>query len=855
MQTRLLALFLLIFPSVTLAQTAISAGDFIEGQLEPGDATLDADDSFYDAYLYRGDAGESIEITLTSSDFDAYLIGGLTEADALGIAEEDDDSAGGTDARLAVTTSATGEFWIFANTYAQDGTGAYVLSVRSLGGGTPVADNTIRSGQTVNGALTASDAQLSDGSFFDDYTYEGTPGETLTITLTSSDFDAFLYGGRMENGRFVSDATDDDGAGGSDAQMTAEVGFSGRYTIRVNSYAAGSMGRYTLTVEGSGGGPMVSADVIRPGGSVTGTLGSDDDRLGDGSYFDFYEIEASAGEALEITLASDDFDAFLVGGTTPDGAFSVEVSDDDGAGGTDAQLRVEAGPDGRFFALANTYAPGLSGSYVLSVRSLGGGAPDSGIRALAMGETVTGELTSDDPVMSADNTHFDLYTFEGTAGEEVEISLSSDDFDTYLLLRRAFGGELENVAEDDDGGTGINSRIRATLDRSGTYVIGANTYTAGATGRYTLTLARPDDAAPNAASDLATLRTGEPVLGVLEASDTVLADTSYADLYVYRGNPGDRVAVTLRSDAFDTYLAVASVEGENLEVIARDNDGAGGTDSRVEFTVGGSGIYAIQANSLLPRVSGAYSVVVERASAPPPTANTNTSRFAGKWAPIRYEPSDAYDAIRDRVRSARRLETTVASLNEAFPLPRNVPVSFEECGMINAQYLYRDVEGRVRFCYELMEYLTDVLEPQVGPDRLAEAVSGAYEFIMLHEAGHALRHQLDLPITGREEDVADQFAALTLIRQGTKGARAAIDGVLALQSDGTFTDLDYAGEHSLGPQRLYNVICLVYGSDPDKYQGYVGDGGLPESRAVRCPAEYAQVEKSFDRLLGLVYGE
>ncbi|MEM6328595.1 MAG: DUF4344 domain-containing metallopeptidase, partial [Bacteroidota bacterium] len=436
----------------------------------------------------------------------------------------------------------------------------------------------------------------------------------------------------------------------------------------------------------------------------------------------------------------------------------------------------------------------------------------------------------------------------------IEITMASDELDTYLLLRRYFGDELENIAEDDDGGEGTDSRIRVTLDRSGTYIIGANTYAASALGRYTLSIARPDDSAPDAASGLTSLRIGQPVSGTLAAGDATLPDDSFVDLYVYRGTPGERVTVTLRSAAFNAYLSVLAVSGDDFESVGGDDDGAGGTDSQLSFTVEGSGVYAIRANSLSAGETGAYSLVVDRSVADPVGSDTE-SRFAGKWAPVSYEPSADYDAIRDRVRAARRLEATVASLNEDFPLPRNVPVSFEECGMINAQYIYRATQGRVRFCYELMEYLTQVLEPQVGSERLTEAVNGAYEFIMLHEAGHALRHQLDLPITGREEDVADQFAALTLIRQGTKGARAAIDGVLALQSEGTFTQSDYAGEHSLGPQRLYNVVCLVYGSDPAKYASLVGPDGLPEARAVRCEAEYAQVEKSFDRLLSLVYDE
>lgn len=856
MPTRLLVLALLATSGLAAqAQQTIRPGEGVQGALSPGDAVLVEDGSFYDLYVVRAAPGEELEITMRSTAFDTYLIGGETEGDALAGTDFDDDGAGGTDSQLIVFAGAGGTYWFLANSLEPGDTGSYSISVRSLGGGTPASGpGTIRSGETLSGSLGPGDDILPDESFVDVYTYEGAPGDVLTVTLSSQDFDAYLSGGRTENGQFVFEVSDDDSGGGTDAQFTVEVGYSGTYTIRANSLRAGEVGAYTLTAEAEGGG-LAQADVLRPGETAGGSLGASSPTLGDGSWYHLYEIQAEPFEALEIALTSGDFDAYLVGGTTPDGALGVEVSDDDGGGGTDALLRVEAGPDGRFYAIANTYSAGQSGRYEIAVASLGGGTPmDDGIVTLQLGDSVAGELTADDPTMD-DGSHFDIYVYEGAPGEEVEITLSSPDFDTYLLLRRAFGDGLENIAEDDDGGDGTNSRLLVTLDRSGTYVIGANTYAAAATGRYTLSIARPDGSAPDASSGLSALRTGQPVSGSLDAGDATLPDDSYVDRYVYRGTPGERVTVTMRSAAFNAYLLVAAVSGDNLETVGRDDDSAGGTDARLTFTVEGNGVYAIQANSLSAGETGAYSLVVERAGAAPSTGPVANARFAGKWAPATYEPSSSYQAIRERVQSARRLETTIASLNEEYPLPRNVPVSFEECGIINAQYLYNETFGRVRFCYELMDYLSDVLEPQVGTERLAEAVNGAYEFIMLHEAGHALRHQLDLPITGREEDVADQFAALVLIRQGSKGARAAIDGVLALQSGGTFTDSDYAGEHSLGPQRLYNVVCLVYGSDPAKYASLVGPDGLPEERAVRCESEFAQVEKSFDRLLGLVYGE
>ncbi len=121
---------------------------------------------------------------------------------------------------------------------------------------------------------------------------------------------------------------------------------------------------------------------------------------------------------------------------------------------------------------------------------------------------------------------------------------------------------------------------------------------------------------------------------------------------------------------------------------------------------------------------------------------------------------------------------------------------------------------------------------------------------MMHEVGHALVDVLDLPVTGREEDVADQLAVYVLIRGGEKGAQAAVAGVSALQpSTNSFDDTDFADEHSLGPVRLYNVMCWIYGSDPAKYSYLLDGGSLPEERAVRCPGEWDRMAKAWQRLL------
>ncbi len=104
------------------------------------------------------------------------------------------------------------------------------------------------------------------------------------------------------------------------------------------------------------------------------------------------------------------------------------------------------------------------------------------------GQTVNGNLQTGD-CKDSYNTFYDAYTFSGTAGQKIYVTMNSSQFDTYLYLIQ---GSII-LTEDDDGGGGRNSRIPATsgfltLPTTGTYTILANAYSEGETGSYTLSL-------------------------------------------------------------------------------------------------------------------------------------------------------------------------------------------------------------------------------------------------------------------------------------------------------------------------------------------------------------------------------
>lgn len=98
---------------------------------------------------------------------------------------------------------------------------------------------------------------------------------------------------------------------------------------------------------------------------------------------------------------------------------------------------------------------------------------------------------------------------------------------------------------------------------------------------------------------------GQTVNGSLAASDCRLDDNSYADFYVFNGNQGQQITINLSSAAFDTYLGLANETGT---FVIEDNDGGGGSNSRITATLPATGVYIILANSFLPNAFGQYSL-------------------------------------------------------------------------------------------------------------------------------------------------------------------------------------------------------------------------------------------------------
>ena len=252
-----------------------------------------------------------------------------------------------------------------------------------------------------------------------------------------------------------------------------------------------------------------------------------------------------AGQVIDIamTTADPDFDPYL---TLQQADGMTLTEDDNGGGGRNARIAPFILPaDGRY--LVKTLRPDM--------------APSTAPYTLTLAALTPRELVLGQPASSTTQSDM-LWSFEGQAGQVVDIAMTTadPDFDPYLTLQQADGMTL---TEDDNGGGGRNARIAP-------FILPAD-------GRY-LVKTRPHSSAPSTAPYTLTLAALTPrklVLGQ-PAPSTTQSDM----LWAFEGQSGQIIdlAMTTADPSFDPYLTLQQADGVTL---AEDDNGGEGRNARI----------------------------------------------------------------------------------------------------------------------------------------------------------------------------------------------------------------------------------------------------------------------------------
>lgn len=208
-----------------------------------------ASEVLYDLYVFDARAGQQLITLMESSDFDAFLSFGPVRAGAVEVTDSDDDSGGGTNARIRITIPADGTYGIHARGLGAGAEGAYTITLREA---RPPLPRPVEAGGTVDGALGTDDPD-ADGQNVQYWTLSGSAGDVLRIRMTSDAFDTVVAIGRMEAGVFRELASNDDEHDTTtDSFLEFRLPEAGEYVIRASGYEPGATGAYTLRIETGG---------------------------------------------------------------------------------------------------------------------------------------------------------------------------------------------------------------------------------------------------------------------------------------------------------------------------------------------------------------------------------------------------------------------------------------------------------------------------------------------------------------------------------------------------------------------------------------------------------------------------
>jgi uncharacterized repeat protein (TIGR02543 family) len=430
--------------------------------------------TYVKGYYFYGTTGRIARIAMNSSAIDPYLY--LLDS-SYNVLDRDDDDGGYPNSLISYTLPYTGYYYIQATEYST-ASGSYTISVEvastytlhynANGGSNAPEDQRVNAGsnitlsstipiragyvfmgwsssssassasyrpgntysisgsatiyavwgsyQSINlpvntsGTLSSSDGYSQRGSLMDGYRFSGSTGEYIEITMSSSTIDPYIY---LLNSSGTVLAYNDDYNGLSSylgyrltsggtyyVVATSYSYYAGSYTIRISSQTP----TYTVSYNANGGTGAPSSQTANSGQQLV--LRSDIPRR-TGYLFAGWSSSSNASTA-----------SFLPGGNYSGGSATLYAVWNSG------------------YAVSPPFSS--YGAYRLSTSS---GFSPAGARA-------------------------DIFGFNVVAGNALTVTMNSNNFDCFLYLYNSSGVE---VASNDDGNGGLNSKITYTPASAGRY--------------------------------------------------------------------------------------------------------------------------------------------------------------------------------------------------------------------------------------------------------------------------------------------------------------------------------------------------------------------------------------------------
>lgn len=412
---------------------SLAIGQQVRGEITSADTLNLSDGSRSELYAIELDAGQAVAFEVSGA-LSARL--SLLHEDML-LARSSEDASS-----LSVRAPSRGRYLLAVSGRDANAYGPYTLEGKAL---------QVYSGGPVVVGQAIHDWADSARSLPLQITTEG----LYVLRMDSDDFDTVLS--LQGNGVDL----DNDDADGSNSRITTHL-VPGDYVIKADGLGGRMSGSYRLTVDSQtlpAGVALAVPGVLQPGQPLRA--------LYTGRPVE-YSLEVPSRQLLRLDMESSEFDSLLA----LEGQ-GLSLSDDDSGERLNARIVSILEP----------------GSYTVQVRAAG---QDSGVFTLNAALSAPPADAGGGTLMVGQPHRARLlggsvasYQLRIPRNGEYVIDMQSDDMDSTLRLLR----DEQMLAEDDDGGDGLNARIQTHLT-AGTYTLQARSLGGGggSDGRYTISV-------------------------------------------------------------------------------------------------------------------------------------------------------------------------------------------------------------------------------------------------------------------------------------------------------------------------------------------------------------------------------
>lgn len=595
------AALMLLVPAAAAQQTD-PAGDAsttarldgsIESELSPaGDK---------DWYRLSVQEGRRYSVTLEGIPDDAGAAVDPTLAiyDAQGTQLAFNDDANDLNSALQYAPSQSGDVFVEAGSFLDQGMGRYRLNVTS--GEVPPDD----AGNDANTRARAQPGRSINGNIeyegdVDWYRLQARVGQRYHITLNSAEGEGALNDPllRVVDGEGNEHALSDDSEGSLNSALDFTPTANGDFYLEASAYAGAYTGRYTLNVTAE----RAPTDNTSADTRTRGRLRIGDSTNADLSFagdVDWYRVRLEEGNSYRFTLNSNGESSLGDPLLRLYDSSGTEVGmDDDGGDGLNSYLEYTAPRTGNYFVSAGAFAEGSTGGYTLAART--GDIPGD--------NTTDASLSADgdyrEGVLSPAGDK-DWFRVEMTEGQGMRVGLTSTQTpdalsDPYLVL---YGPDGAEILRDDDGGDGLNSWFEYSATTAGSYYIEVRGFSEDAAGRYAISITGGEiSGSPDMAENITA--NGDGRISTISPAD----DSDWFAIEMIEGRPYRFFLNGVDPDPLaDPLLTLFDAQGNQVAV---DDDGGAGVNSYLTFTSPTGGPYFAAVSSFNGGSAGRYELRV-----------------------------------------------------------------------------------------------------------------------------------------------------------------------------------------------------------------------------------------------------